>query len=295
MTLDFQRVLFAAVFASQIVVLSFYAPRRWRRHYALMFARYPPEQYPKLYAVPKAEIERKLAIFRVVYLAMGVVAILMFLAALIHSPTTHVFASFMTVAAAVQTFFPLSVAMPLGVKIWKASHAMPPPSQRSVELRPWRVTDYVPPLWIGLGLTVQTLGLACLAGYIYRPKELGVVPGALILMASGGAILAMMIYTLLSPEGYARPDPYMTGADIFRVRRRRYRIRFGGGVLMGAYQIFLVLYHAQFIHFDFAYVQLGLCISLQPWALFLASYEHLDFDTRDFSVYRVDSGTQAVP
>ena len=60
MTLDLQNVLLVAVFASQIIVLSFYAPQRWRRYYVLMFTRYPPEQYSRLYPVPKRAIERRM-------------------------------------------------------------------------------------------------------------------------------------------------------------------------------------------------------------------------------------------
>ena len=56
---------------------------------------------------------------------------------------------------------PLYVALPLAFRIQKGLRTTPPPSPRSVELRKWRVTDFVSPLWIGLGIAVQALTLAC--------------------------------------------------------------------------------------------------------------------------------------
>ena len=44
MTLDFQSLLIAVVFASQIVVLSFYTPIRWQQYHADLFEQYPREQ-----------------------------------------------------------------------------------------------------------------------------------------------------------------------------------------------------------------------------------------------------------
>ena len=59
MSLGFRSVLLAATFASQIIVLSFYVPQRWRQYYALMFRRYPPEQYLRLYPLPEAGNRKK--------------------------------------------------------------------------------------------------------------------------------------------------------------------------------------------------------------------------------------------
>ncbi len=296
MTVNFQTFLFAALFASQIIVLSFYAPQRWRRYHALMFTRYPPEQYPRLYSVPKQQIERKLATFRATHLAIGFGAVVVFLAALIFAKSPHWFAIYMGETAVVQFAVPLYIiAMPLGIRISKAFRAMPPPSPRSAELRQWRVTDFVSPLWIGLGLVLQTLGLACAAFIYLRWLNTHTVGPLVVTTAAGVMMLWLMIHTLFSPQGSARPDPYMSGADTFRVRQRRCRMRFGGGAFWGVFQTLLLLYNAQLIRFDFGYLYAGMSVLLQLGALVLVSNEDRDFDRRDFSVYRADSGTQAPP
>ena len=53
-----QIVLIACIFVSQILVLSFLTPIRRNFLYARMFTRYPPQQYPRLYPVPRERIER---------------------------------------------------------------------------------------------------------------------------------------------------------------------------------------------------------------------------------------------
>jgi hypothetical protein len=295
-TFNLQAVLLAAIFACQIVVLSFYAPQRWRRHYAMMFERYPPEQFPRLYPLPKEAIERKLAIFRVTHLAIGIGAAVAFFAALIFAKSPQWFAISMGQANIWQAVVLLCMAWwPLGLRIRKAFRAMPPPSPRSAELRQWRVTDFVSPLCIGLGLSLQTLGLACAVVVYLSWLNTHTILPLVLTTVIGGWLLWSMIRRLFSPQGSARPDPYMSGADTFRVRQRHCRVLFGAGAFWGAFQAFFLLYNAQLIRFDFAYLYAGLSVVLQLWALLLVSNEDYDFDTRDFSVYRAGSGTQTAP
>ncbi len=292
MTLDLQSVLLVAVFASQIIVLSFYAPLRWRRYYVLMFTRYPPEQYSRLYPVPKREIARRLSIFRRTHLLIGVVAAVIFIVTLVNAPSSKVFAAFMSVTLVMQFGVPVSIAMPLGFRIWKAFRAMPPPSARSAELRPWRITDFVSPVWIGLGLSMQALGLACaVIGYLYWPKALG---PAVVFMVIGGALLVTMIYSLFSPRGFSRPDPYMSGADTFSDRQRRYRVRFRTGAVAGPIQALIVLSGGP-VHIDYGYMSIGVSVYMQLWALWFVTSQLRDLEMRDFSVYRAESSTHLAP
>src|SRR4051812_47010352 len=99
---DFQFLLIAVVFASQIVVLSFYAPIRWQRYHARLFEKYPREEYPRLHPLPREELERKFAIFRPMHLIIGVVASLAFLGAFIYADGPRGFAGPMMMSLLVQ-------------------------------------------------------------------------------------------------------------------------------------------------------------------------------------------------
>jgi hypothetical protein len=289
---NFQVFLIAIVFASQIIVLSFYAPFRWLRGYALLFTRYPPENYPRLYPVPKEQIERRLAIFRRMHLAIGVGAAVTLVAALIYAESPRQVVGLMSVSLLAQILLPIYIALPLAHRIWKAFRAMPPPNARSAELRQWRITDFVSPLWIGLGLAGPALALTCAAVvYLNWPNTLGVFPTGVV----SAAYLLVMVYTLSGRGAFVRADPYMSQEDTFRVRQRRNRHLFVGAAGFGAFGTFLLLYNAQLIRFDGVYMQMAFCVLLQIVVVQLVSQQDWDLDTRDFSVYRADSGAREAP
>jgi hypothetical protein len=293
MSLGFRSVLLAAAFASQIIVLSFYVPQRWGQYYALMFRRYPPEQYLRLYPLPKHVIERRLSFFRRADFGIGCFAALVLVAALVQSPSSKVFAAYMSCVLVLQLGVVLCIAMPLGLKISRAFRGMRPSNARSAELRPWRITDFVSPAWIMLGLVMQTLGLACIAaGYLYWPKAR---PPAAVMMAWGVVLLGIMGYSLFSPRGFSRPDPYMSGADTFSERQRRYRVRFLAGAVSGPLEALIVLSCAPFMHIENADVCISGSVVIQLWALWFISSQQQDLETRDFSVYRDDSRTHVAP
>jgi len=224
------------------------------------------------------------------HLAIGVTAIVTLLLGAFVYPRN--LAGLMTMCLLVQTL-PVYVALPLAIRIQMGLQSMPPPSPRSVELRKWRVTDFISPLWIGLGVVVQVLSLACAVGvYIYRPGTLGIfislIGSGLMLLAMGAALLGY---------GYAlapRADPYMSHADTFRVRQRTYRAIFVGGAGLGAWQIFTLVYNTGLVHFDFPYWALAVSVLFQLQGLALVFKQNRDLDTRNFNVYRAGGSAQAV-
>ena len=285
---DYQTLLIAVVFASQIVVLSFYTPMRWQQYRARLFEKYPREEYPLLHPLPREELERKFAIFRPMHLIIGAVAILTFLAALIYANSLRGLAGPMVMCLLVQLMVPLYVALPLEVRIRQGLSSMPPPSRRSVELRKWRVTDFISPLWVGLGLAVQVLNLACaVVVYLYRPGTQG-------LYFSGIASVAILLAMCLSLFGFgseitARADPFMSQADTFRVRQRIYRFLYVGNPVLGAWFTSSLLYNAGLLQPDLAYQFVIFSVIAQLFGLALVSRQNRDLNTRDFSVYRMNS------
>jgi hypothetical protein len=291
MTLDYQTFLIAIVFVSQIVVLSFYTPMSWLRYHARLFQLYPREEYPLLHPIPREELERKFSAFRVMHMIIGAGAALTFVAAVLYAEHLRGFAGLMAMCLLAQ-FLPLYIALPLTARIQKALQSLPPPSRRSAELRRWRATDFISPLWIGLGLGMQALNLAsAVVVYLYRPGTLGTYPGLIF----SAATLLTMCYAL---SGYGhklttRPDPYMSQTDTFRVRQRIYRGLFVGCAVFGAWGTFTLLGTAGFLQFDVAYQFVGISVLFQLGALGLVARQNRELQTRDFSVYRADGSPEA--
>ncbi len=292
MNLDIQTVLIAILFGSQVFVLSFLTPRRSRQFRALMVRRYPPEQYPKLYPVPREKVQRRLDSMRPVHLAIGGGAALTLLVSLIHGADSVELARRMFCWLLFQ-ILPLYVSVIWLIKAARALRAMPPPHTRSVELRPWRIVDFVSPLWIGFGLFGQVMALACSAvAYLHRREAL---PMVLFCSIISGALLIRMIHVLLGRAAFTRADPYMSAADIFRARQQRFRGLFGGGAALGACFAFLLLNQAQRVRFEQVYGLIGASIAMQLVWLEVISAQNRDLDKRDFSVYRADGAPQATP
>ena len=288
---NYQALLIAGVFASQIAVLSFFVPMRWQQYHALLFRRYPREEYPRLHPLPREDVERKLALFRPMHLVIGAGAILTLAAAVIYADNPQALAGFMMICLLVQ-LLPLYIALPLAIRMEQASRSMPPPSPRSVELRKWRATDFVSPLLIGLGLAAATLAVACaVAVYLYRPNTLGLLING---FGSGGMLVAMILALLrIGNVAVSRADPYMSDADTFRVRQRNYRALFVGGAGFGAYSTFMLLHNAGLVTFEGPYLLAGFSVLFQLQGLAVVSRQNRDLNTRGFSDYRVDSTAQA--
>src|SRR5215471_15191947 len=95
MSLDFETILLAVVFASQIGVLSFFTPYQRRKNHARMVTNYPPAEYPRLYPVPKEEMDRRLALFKPVHFAIGIVSIAACIAGLMYADSTFQYSRWM--------------------------------------------------------------------------------------------------------------------------------------------------------------------------------------------------------
>jgi hypothetical protein len=281
--------LVAVVFASQIFVLSFFMPDRRRHFLALLVDRYPPREYPRLYPVPQEQMQRRLALFKPFHWAIGLCSAIALLVGLIHGTPALQLARSMLTCLLLQ-LLPHYAAIPTIIGQMKALRAMPPPSVRAVELRQWRIVDFVSPLSIVLGLCGQGLALGCsVVAYQHRPQALPLV-GLCVVVSS--ALLLRMIYLLLSPIAFKRADRYMSAKDMFRVRRRRLRTLFGSGAALGAYFALALLNSAQLIRFDIGYMIIGVSIVTQLLGLYIVAMQRQDLETRDFSVYRADGPLQ---
>jgi hypothetical protein len=229
---------------------------------------------------------------RPVYLAIGGGAAITLFVSLIHGADSVELARRMFCWLVFQ-ILPLYASLIWMIKAARALRAMPPPHARSVELRPWRIVDFVSPLWIGLGLAGQVMALACsMVAYLHRREALLMV---LFCSVISGALLIRMIYVLLGRAAFTRADPYMSAADVFRDRRRRFRALFGGGTALGACFAFMLLNQAQLVRVEQVYGLVGASIVMQLVWLAVVSAQGRDLDKRDFSVYRADGAAQTAP
>ncbi|MGB6487703.1 MAG: hypothetical protein WBE91_12535, partial [Steroidobacteraceae bacterium] len=239
MASNYELLAIAVLFASQILVISFYVPFAWQQYRELLFKRYPPESYPRLHPLPKRDLERKFAIFKPMYLCIGACASLALIGCLAYGAKPGQLAGLMQIFLLVE-LLPIYIALPLQVRVNRALRAMPPPSPRSAELRRWRLRDFISPLWIGLGFVGQALALSCaVIVYLHHPNTLGIIPTTIF--SSG--MLVVMSYALYGVGVITRADPYMSARDTFRARRRLCYALFIAAAALGAWKTFVLLYN----------------------------------------------------
>jgi hypothetical protein len=278
-------LLIAAVFASQILVLSFLTPFRWQQYYVLMFKRYPPELFPRLYPVATEAIERRLATFRITALAVGAGSGVVFIANLLYATRPLQVWEYMILCLVAQAA-PWCMALILDIQVKRAFLTMPAPSIRSVDLRRWRLTDFVSPLSVGVALAAQASALACAVMMrMYHPNAANI----LFFGVTSSAWLLLMTYLLFGHAVFLRADSYMTSADAFQTRQRRYRRLFLFGTLYGAFGALSLLWTAHVIHLRVAYVAMAISAFFQLRAIIGVSDRRRNLEGRDFSVYRARS------
>lgn len=291
MSIDFPLVLIVAVFVSQVLVLSFICPERMYRAWLAVREKYPPQEFMRLYPIPPERIAQQTTALRIMHRVIGVAAAMALIIALFTARSTYQLALVMLGVCAVQLLPPL-LRLPLQLKMARAFRSMPAPSVRSAELRTLRVTDFLSPVWIALGLGLTALSLACAVYFHLLNPSRGFALNAMG-FAINAWLLGRMLYMLLGPRTMARPDPYMSADDLSRARQMRMRMPFIAGIFLGAYFIFMELYAAQLLQFDYLHVVAGVSLLCQLLFLRVTHVTLRNLAMRDLAPYRAAAeGTQ---
>ena len=75
----FENILFYPIFLSQILLISYYYPKKIISRMKFVLETYPPEQYPKLYVKPMGFYKHVVKTFKIanqIILAIGIVGII---------------------------------------------------------------------------------------------------------------------------------------------------------------------------------------------------------------------------
>jgi hypothetical protein len=217
-----ETILFCFVFLSQVLLISWFYPRRVisRRRYVLQ--NFPPSAYPKLYPQPPGYYERRLRTFarlNIAIVLVGIVIILALIAGALRgwdgAIITPWSASGEWDAAIVIPFFIVQVVATsfLELSSFKHQKAMakaPPPRVRTTQLRPRRLVDFVSPATL---VIAALMNVAFIAFVLYYRRfnftwftAAGNIAGVAVLFLLFSAAIGI---ALRGP----RPDPYQAHQD----------------------------------------------------------------------------------
>lgn len=154
-----QHVIFYLVFLSQILLISFYFPRKLYGRMKTMYVKYPPETHPKLYPGTIEDHERTHRNFR--FLSTSIlVAGLLILAALLRFPHDNDIHNAVTIGYFFAQFLPLLLLDLTWFRYFKMMRNARSARTRKANLYRRRLFDYVSPLLVGLAVLVYVVFVA---------------------------------------------------------------------------------------------------------------------------------------
>ena len=289
-----ETILFCFVFLSQVLLISWFYPRRVisRRRYVLQ--NFPPSTHPKLYPQPTEYYERSLRNFSRLNLVIVVAGLLIIAGLLLGTLSgewdgmivTPWSASGEWDAAIVIPFFLVQVFASVSIELWSRKHykAMaqsPPPRVRTTELRRRKLLNFVSPAMLVVAALTNVAFIAFVLYYrrfefpwFTAAGNIAGVAAMLLLFAAAVGI------SLRAPK----PDPYQTQQDRTDLMRLvvKQALAFCIAIpVLSTTQLLIKLYDPELLEPVIAslYCQGGALAMLWP----LYSYR---VDKVDFDVYR---------
>jgi len=142
-------ILFYIVFLSQILLISFYYPRKIQHRIRYVFNTYPPSDYPKLYPKPFTDYERALRNYRNVnfFIVFAGLVILILLMTNAHDTDVH---NAIAMGYFFVQMFPVLLLDISSIKEFKLMRNVRSQTTRQAELQPRRIFDFISPRLAGI-------------------------------------------------------------------------------------------------------------------------------------------------
>jgi hypothetical protein len=269
------------VLLGQVLVLSLYVPSRILRRARVLIETHPPSEFPKLYPVPVATIERMLRVYRIVNLGFVVLGLALLAAAWLYGYTIDPAWQ----GGDVPTPNPLPIALVYTVlqmlptvlfglleflyfkRMRAAAHAR----IRTAELKPRRFFDFASPVLLGTAVAVYAVVAAWLLFAGELPRGAIAMAGLEIswrtYMFAALTVCHVVVAGCLVWALYGKKlDPHQTHEDRARMIQSWWRHMLIGSILLSAYfGIVIVLLKLRLPH----YVPLLISLFLQGTGVLL--------------------------
>ena len=244
MTIDH---FFYLVLLGQVLVVSLYVPHKILRRARVLIETHPPSEFPKLYPVPVATIERTLRVYRVANLGLAVLGVALLAAGWRYGytidpawqggdvPIPHPYP--IALVYTVLQMLPTFVFGLLELRYFKRMRAAARARTRTAELKPRRLFDFASPTLLStavavyVGVTVWLLffgdlprGALVIAGLEMSRRAFMVATLALCNVVGAGCLVWMV---------YGRKlDPHQAHEDRARMIRSWWRHTLMGSILL---------------------------------------------------------------
>lgn len=218
-----ETILFCFVFLSQVLLISWFYPRRVIGNSKYVLQNFPPSTHPKLYPYPPEYLERwhsNIARFNLLMVVAGLLIIGLILGTLLGEWDGGIFASsrkkdwveFIVVPFFLVQFVAGLVYMNSSrLKILRAMAQAPPPRVRTTELRRRRLVDFVSPTMLVVAALTNVAFIAFVL-YDYRRFELPWFKAVGVIASVAFVFLVFSVSVGIALRA-PKPDPYQAHQD----------------------------------------------------------------------------------
>jgi hypothetical protein len=294
MTIDH---VFTAVFVIQLLVVSLYVPGKILRRARALIATRPPAEYPKLYPVPLATIERVLRVWGGLNSVLLVTGLALLAAAWVLGYTIDPAWQFGDIPAKnpIRVYWVYTCLQGAPIMLWglwelryfKRMRATARDSIRVAQLKPRRLSDFVSPTLLGTAAAtyVAAAVLLLFLGWEARPRIQFSAQSMFSGMTLCNLFMAGMLAWMLRGK---KLDPHQTHGDRARAIRAGGRIVVVGTILLNAFTgIMSLLIAFRLLHYApilaSLFFQVSTILSTKKFGVVAP------FGQEDFDVYRANT------
>jgi hypothetical protein len=280
-------ILFYIVFLSQILLASFYFPRKILGRVRSVMEQYPPSKYPRLYSKPIDFYEKGQRNYRKMNQIILVVGfVLMFAVGLWDYSSDGWINQIFPFAYFMVQVIPLVLMEKTESTLFKLMKEADLRTTRKAELHPRRLFDFISPAIVGLAIFMN---VACIWFYLYRDQyqfhwgsDAFVISITLIAM---NALFAGIIFRNLHGK---KLDPYQASKD--RIRQIGVTVKSLFFMSIGA-SVFIMM-QAGINEFDLDYLEPSIMSLYLQFTMLIglgAVLRKLRIENINFDVYRGDT------
>ncbi|MBL1214306.1 MAG: hypothetical protein HND52_13185 [Ignavibacteriae bacterium] len=280
----FENILFYPIFLSQILLISYYFPKKILTRTKLVLQNYPPEQYPKLYVKPIKFYNSVLRSFKIanqIILAIGIAGII----GLGYLDMSHEgsIAEFIPLIYFMIQILPVFLMEVFGFAYFKMMRKADTRTTRKAELMPRKLTDFVSPIAVGLAIFMFfacLLFFYLLEGFQYDLRN----DTFIIFLTLGFSNLFFCVIIYWNIYG-KKLDPYQAGKD----RVRQIEITVKSLVYMSILASMFLILTKSINVFDLDYLETALMsvyLQIVIWLGLGSMLKNIRLENLDFDVYK---------
>ncbi len=273
-------MLFYLVFLSQVLLISFYLPKKVLSRLRYIVETYPPSKYPRLYPVSIERVKKTQRLYRIINFMVLLAGFgLLFIG--LYSPSEQMLNWDTTIVLTIYMVFqysPLLIAATSGFTYFNLKRKTDSQTTRKAELRPRRLFDFVSPAMIGLAAFVY-VAFACFVHYISQ-FEFPWFGGYWNIV--GVTVLNLLFAGIIFRQLYGKKkDPYQAHED----RRRQIELTVKSLVFVSIAATIFIAISVTLNTFDLRHFNpVAMCLYFQVLALI--SFREFRIDNINFEVYR---------